>query len=130
MRIFIFFILFTSITHAANQDIYSFSSSSEAARFHTLTNEVRCVVCQSQSIADSNAPLANDLREKIYRMILAKQSNDEIKNYLVKRYGDYILLEPQVSKLTLMLWLFPLAGILFIFIILFRGHLFRGQVMT
>jgi cytochrome c-type biogenesis protein CcmH len=109
--------------HAATEDTYSFTSSADAARFQALTSTIRCVVCQNQSINDSNAPLANDLREKVYRMVLAHQSDDEIKSWLVKRYGEFILLEPRFNKLTIMLWLFPLMGLILIsFILLSRTH--------
>jgi cytochrome c-type biogenesis protein CcmH len=116
-------ILLTPLAHASITDTYSFASPTDTARFQSLTREVRCVVCQNQSINDSNAPLAIDLREKIYRMVLAKQSNDEIKSWLVKRYGEFILLQPRLNKLTLALWLFPVMALSFIFFALWRHHL-------
>lgn len=88
-------------------------------RFRVLTNEIRCVVCQNQSIADSSAPLANDLREKISLMIQTGKSDDEIKDYLVKRYGEFILLRPRFSLSTLFLWFFPFIGLAAIFYSLF-----------
>lgn len=106
--------------YADNQDPYPFTSSVEADRFHALTREIRCVVCQNQNIADSNAPLANDLRDKVYQMVLAQQSNNEIKDYLVKRYGEFILLQPRFNKSTIALWLFPFVGIVTIFSVLLR----------
>jgi cytochrome c-type biogenesis protein CcmH len=96
-------------------------SQSNAARYTTFTKEVRCVVCQNQNLADSTAPLANDLREKIYNMILEKKSDEEIKDYLVKRYGEFILLRPRFNKLTIFLWLFPLLGLGFTSWYLFRA---------
>lgn len=113
-------ITFAHPTHAQQIEPYPFTSTEESIRFQSLTKEIRCVVCQNQSIADSNAPLANDLREKIYRMILNKQSNKEIKDYLVKRYGEFILLEPQWNRITAILWMFPLVAVIFIFFILSR----------
>lgn len=113
---------FITPLYAANQDAYPFTSTVDTERFQTLTQEIRCVVCQNQNIADSNAPLANDLREKVYKMVIEKKSNDEIKNYLVKRYGEFILLEPRFNKLTMMLWLFPLLGLAFVFYLLFTFH--------
>lgn len=110
---FLFFIFFSASVCAA-QDIYSFASPADNERFKLLTNEIRCVVCQSQSIADSNAPLANDLREKVYQMIVANKTDDEIKTWMEKRYGEFILLEPRFNKLTLLLWGFPLVGLLLI----------------
>lgn len=116
----IFLMFFTSAALAINQDPYPLTSSVDALRFQTLTKEIRCVVCQNQNIADSNAPLANDLRDKVYQMVLANQSNDEIKDYLVKRYGEFILLQPRFNKLTVALWAFPLIGFAFIFFMLYR----------
>lgn len=121
MRFLFFCLLAMSLTaHAATQENYPFISVDEANRFHSLTKEIRCVVCQNQSIAESNAPLANDLRNKIYRMILEKKSDAAIKQYLVKRYGEFILLQPRVNKLTLFLWLFPGIGLLGAVVFLFR----------
>src|SRR3990167_7209638 len=82
---------------------YHFSSPDDARRFSTLTDETRCVVCQFQNIADSNAPLAGSIREKIYRLIQEKKSDEEIKDYLVKRYGEVILLKPRFNSMTLLL---------------------------
>ena len=114
----IFFLI--PIAQTMESAFYPFASPAEAKRFASLTNEVRCLVCQNQTIADSNAPLANDLRGKIYRMILNHQSDEEIKNFLVKRYGEFILLTPRLNKITLILWFFPLFGILFALCFLYR----------
>ncbi len=79
----------------------------EETRYISLTKEIRCVVCQNQNIADSDAPLANDLRKKIYAMAEENKSDADIKDYLVARYGEFILLKPRFNKTTLILWLFP-----------------------
>jgi cytochrome c-type biogenesis protein CcmH len=78
------------------------------ARARTLYDQLRCVVCQSQSIDDSNAPLAADLRAVVRERLLAGDSNAEVKAYLQERYGDYVLMLPPVQGNTLALWLFPL----------------------
>lgn len=103
----VFFNVFFVNAYAEN-NLYDFSSQQEARRFQHLTNEIRCLVCQNQAIADSNAPLAVDLRYKIYRMIQAQQSDAEIKYYLEKRYGAFILLQPRFNAATFLLWSFPL----------------------
>jgi hypothetical protein len=97
---------------ALEQDTHTFTTKNDAQRFITLTKEIRCVVCQSQSIADSNASLASDLREKIYALIKEKKSDTEIKNYLVSRYGKFILLNPRLDTTTVFLWAFPALGLL------------------
>lgn len=103
--------IFNFSAYAITQDTYPFTTIQDKTRFQILIQEIRCVVCQNQNIADSNAPLANDLREKIYKMVVEKKSNEEIKNYLTKRYGEFILLQPRFTKMTFILWLFPLFGL-------------------
>jgi len=73
-------------------------------RFNELSNVLRCMVCQNQSIADSNAELARDFRNQVKEKINAGQSNDEIVDYMVQRYGDYILYKPPFNVATALLW--------------------------
>lgn len=119
-RLFLFIILFFSsfLAHADQEDIYPFSNQEVEKRFSLLTHEIRCIVCQNQNLAESDAPLALDLRNKIYHLVLQNKSNDEIKKYLVSRYGDFILFKPPFNNVTLALWLFPAFAFLFIFIVL------------
>lgn len=111
-----------SYAQAADQslDTYPFTSITDTQRFQSLTNEIRCVVCQGESIAESSAPLATDLRTKVYRMILEKKSNEEIKDYMVQRYGEFILLQPRFNKSTAVLWLFPFLAIACMALLLMR----------
>ena len=85
-----------------------FSSAEEEARFAELTEELRCTVCQNQSLADSDAPLAQDLRNEIHTMLQQGNSDEDIKRFLVDRYGDFVLYRPPVRGNTLLLWLAPL----------------------
>ena len=78
-------------------------------RLKRLETELRCLVCQNQTLADSNADLADDLRREVRRLALAGPSDDEIKTYLVARYGDFVLYQPPVKPLTWMLWFGPFA---------------------
>lgn len=82
------------------------------ARARALYDQLRCVVCQSQSIDDSNAPLAADLRAVVRERLEAGDSDAEVKAYLQERYGDYVLMLPPVQGNTLALWLFPLIVLL------------------
>jgi cytochrome c-type biogenesis protein CcmH len=82
------------------------------ARYLALTHELRCVVCQGETIADSNAWLASDLRRQVRELLVAGKSDDDIRDYMVARYGDYILLKPPFSLRTAWLWLAP--GILLV----------------
>jgi cytochrome c-type biogenesis protein CcmH len=77
------------------------------ARLKKLENELRCLVCQNQTLADSNAELAADLRREVRELALAGKSDDEIRAYLVARYGDFVLYDPPVKPVTWMLWFGP-----------------------
>ena len=79
------------------------------ARLKKLETELRCLVCQNQTLADSNADLAGDLRREVRELALAGKSDDEIKAYLVARYGDFVLYNPPVKANTWLLWFGPFA---------------------
>ena len=79
-----------------------------AARAVALSEKLRCLVCQNQTIADSNAELAADLRRQIHEQIAAGKSDKEIVDYMVARYGDFVLYQPPVKSTTLLLWAGPL----------------------
>jgi cytochrome c-type biogenesis protein CcmH len=81
-------------------------------RLQALSTELRCLVCQNQTIADSNAELAQDLRREIRGMIQAGQSDQQIIDFMVTRYGDFVLYRPPVKGITLLLWGGPLALLL------------------
>ncbi|MDP2322698.1 MAG: cytochrome c-type biogenesis protein CcmH [Gammaproteobacteria bacterium] len=80
--------------------------------YERLTNEVRCLVCQNQTIADSSAPLAADLRREIREMVEAGESEAEIKTFLLDRYGDFVLYRPRLMPSTAMLWFAPVLLLL------------------
>ena len=77
------------------------------ARLKSISHELRCLVCQNQTIADSNAPLAVDLRQQTRAMIAAGKSDDEIRAYMVERYGDFVLYKPPLNAATAILWVAP-----------------------
>ncbi|MFL6601620.1 MAG: cytochrome c-type biogenesis protein [Steroidobacteraceae bacterium] len=76
-------------------------------RYHGLTHELRCMQCQNEAIADSPVSLAADLRREVKEMLLAGKSDDDVRNFMVARYGDFILFRPRVAVRTLWLWLAP-----------------------
>ena len=80
--------------------------------YDSLVHEVRCLVCQNQTIGDSTAPLAADLRREIRRMVEEGRSESEIKAFLLDRYGDFVLYRPRVQATTVLLWVAPLALLL------------------
>ena len=79
------------------------------ARLKHLETELRCLVCQNQTLADSDAPLAVDLRHEIRAMARAGRSDDDIREFLLARYGDFVLYKPRFTPLTWLLWLGPFA---------------------
>lgn len=100
-------ILFLTLSVYA-QEPFVFNDPAMQERFDVITFELRCPVCQNQNLADSDAPLAHDLRNQIYDMMMAGQSNDQIKKFMVDRYGDFVLYRPPVQANTWLLWLAPL----------------------
>ena len=89
-------------------------------RFIELSSELRCLVCQNQSLLDSDSELANDLKEIIYEKINEGQSNNQIKNFLVQRYGEFILCKPLFNMANLLLWVTPLISFILIAFIAIR----------
>ncbi|MFB4370574.1 MULTISPECIES: cytochrome c-type biogenesis protein [unclassified Pseudomonas] len=115
-------------------DTYEFASEAERDRYRQLTEELRCPKCQNQNIADSNAPIAVDLRAEIYRKLEAGESNAQIIDYLVARYGDFVLYKPPVSGRTLLLWYGPagllVGGFIVLAVIVRRRRKSDGPVAT
>lgn len=105
-----------------------FENPEQQARYENLVNELRCLVCQNQTIADSNADLALDLRDKVAAQIAAGKSDAEIIEYLTARYGDFVLYRPPVQANTVLLWSGPfllllVAGALLAFTLRRRASL-------
>ncbi|AYC32565.1 cytochrome c-type biogenesis protein CcmH [Pseudomonas cavernae] len=92
-------------------DTYQFADEAQRTRFAELTKELRCPKCQNQDIADSNAPIAADLRREIHRMLGEGKSNEEIVEFMVERYGEFVRYKPAVNSRTWLLWYGP-AGLL------------------
>lgn len=104
-------LLLPLVLHAA-APVYPFETPGQERRFHALTQELRCLVCQGESIASSNAELAADLRTEVHRLILAGKSDEEVVDFLVARYGDFVLFKPPVKASTYLLWFGPFALLL------------------
>lgn len=103
-------------------ETYRFDTPAQEASYKRLIAELRCLVCQNQNIADSNAELAQDLRRKTYEMVKAGQGEQEIIAYMVQRYGDFVLYQPPMKNSTLLLWAGP-------FLILALGLLVLARVV-
>ncbi len=103
----------------AEINIYTFERSQDEVRFQHIITELRCPKCQNQNIADSNAPLSKDLKDRVYSMIKEGRSDSEIMNFMVERYGDFVLYRPPMKPLTYILWFGPfLIGLLIIIAII------------
>ncbi|MBZ4039906.1 cytochrome c-type biogenesis protein [Novilysobacter selenitireducens] len=84
-----------------------FTDTAEERRFHDLVAELRCVMCQNQSLADSDAQIAHDLRREVLELMQSGRSDDEIKDFLVARYGEFVLYRPELKSNTWLLWFGP-----------------------
>ena len=106
----LFFAFATPVVHAqVGTDVapIEFRDAAEEARFHALVAELRCVMCQNQSLADSNAQIAFDLRREVLTLMREGRSDAEIKDFLVARYGEFVLYRPRLEATTWLLWLGP-----------------------
>lgn len=94
------------------QEPLVFENQQQQDRFDQLTKELRCLVCQNQNLADSDAPLAHDLRREVHAMLQTGQNDEQIKQFMVERYGDFVLYRPPVQTNTYLLWVAPLILLL------------------
>lgn len=100
------------LSQAAPSDTYSFSDPVTEKRYRELIKELRCPKCQNQNLADSNSQIAIDLRNEVYRLLQDGKADLEITNYMVERYGEFVLYRPRVGSLTYILWFGPALLIL------------------
>jgi cytochrome c-type biogenesis protein CcmH len=96
-------------------------------RYETINRELRCLVCQNQTIADSNATLAQDLRREVREMIAAGKTDDEIRDFMIERYGDFVLYRPRMTAQNFLLWAAPVLLLLIAAAVLFRVVRRRAQ---
>jgi cytochrome c-type biogenesis protein CcmH len=102
-------------------EAFKFDSKTEEQHFKDLIEELRCLVCQNQSLADSDAELAHDLRAEVYDMIQAGNNDEEIVTFLVARYGDFVLYNPPIKPSTWLIWFGPFVLLLIAAILLLRA---------
>lgn len=119
----ILLLLFPLLGQAAIE-VAQFDDPEKEARYKQLVAELRCLVCQNQNLADSNAELAQDMRRKTYQLVKAGASSEEVVDYMVKRYGDFVLYRPPFRLSTLLLWVGPFVilagGVLFLLLLIRR----------
>ena len=123
MRFLALFSLLLSALSLAAIDTYEFKNPADEQRFHDLTAELRCPKCQNQNIADSDSPIAKDLRREVYRMVDSGAQDTEVIDFMVTRYGDFVLYRPKINSQTWFLWYGPYlllgVGLLVILLIVY-----------
>jgi cytochrome c-type biogenesis protein CcmH len=110
IRILLSLLLLSAAARAV--EVRQFDSEEKQARYERLLDELRCLVCQNQSLADSDADLAKDLRDEVYGIIQSGKSEEEAIRFLTDRYGDFVLYRPPFKPITLLLWGGPLLILL------------------
>ena len=116
-------LVFACAAQAQSEQVHlppTFQNAGEEQRFHAVLAELRCVMCQNQSLADSDAQIAKDLRREVLNLIREGRNDDEIRDFLVARYGEFVLYRPRLSASTWLLWFGPLALVLGGTIVAFR----------
>ena len=108
--LFIFLLVMSCSSYAV--EVRQLSDPNQQKTYETLTKELRCLVCQNQTIADSNAELAADLRRQVYEMLQQGKSKQEIIQFMTDRYGDFVLYKPPFKGKTSVLWIAPVAFLL------------------
>jgi cytochrome c-type biogenesis protein CcmH len=123
--------LLAAVPVRAAVDLTDFGGNKELEeRYQTLVTELRCLVCQNQTIADSNADLAKDLRREVHDMLVAGKTDDDIKDFMLERYGDFVLYKPPVRTSTVPLWVGPfilLAIGLVVVVVIIRRRTSQAQ---
>ena len=115
---FVFVLSVVCLPVPAQSEALTFADEQQKLLYHKLIKELRCLVCQNQNLADSNADLAQDLRQKSYDMVREGKDYDEIVGYMVDRYGDFVIYRPPLNAATLVLWFSPFALIVAIVVLM------------
>ena len=108
---FMFSLALLNVVYAADVPM-QFDDADKQQRFESLLKEIRCLVCQNQSLADSSADLAQDLRQEVYQMVSENQPDEAVMQFLVDRYGDFVLYRPRLQSSTWLLWFGPFVLLL------------------
>lgn len=106
-----------AMVNASPVDTYVFEDEVMKIRFQALSKELRCPKCQNQNLADSNSPIAADLRRELYDLLKQGKADSEIVDFMVNRYGEFVLYRPKVSELTYVLWFGPAILVLLAIIV-------------
>ena len=123
--ILVLFTIIVSFSVAAfTSDTYTFDNEVTEKRYKSLVKDLRCPKCQNQNLADSNSAIATDLRREVYELLMQGKADIEIVDFMVKRYGEFVLYRPKVSSITYVLWFGPafllLIGVIVVIVIVRR----------
>jgi len=110
----------------ASVEVHQFDSPAQAAQYQGMIDELRCPKCQNQNLAGSDAPIAQDLKQKTYEMVKDGQTDQQIRDYMIARYGDFISYRPPVRPSTWILWFLPPV----LLVVLFVGWLWQVRQRT
>ena len=117
--LFLTALLFSSVAFSAI-DALNFSSPQQESDYHQLTQSLRCPQCQNNNIADSNATIAVDMRGKVFELLQEGKSKNDVVDYMVARYGNFVTYDPPMTASTLVLWIAPLLLVLLSVVFLLR----------
>jgi len=132
-HIYLILLFFITLNAGAfTSDTYTFKDEVTEIRYKALVKELRCPKCQNQNLADSNSPIAADLRREVYELLQQGKADIEIVDFMVKRYGEFVLYRPRVSSLTYLLWFGPalllLIGVIVVIMILRKKPIKKASV--
>lgn len=119
--------LLSSVSASAAIDALNFSSPQQEDDYHALTQELRCPQCQNNNIADSNAVIAVDMRGKVFELLQEGKSKQDVVQYMVDRYGNFVTYDPPLTPVTMILWGAPILFILLGVLVLFRRKHSQGE---
>ena len=109
----------------SKSEIYPFDNEEKENLFYSLLNELRCPKCQSSNLAGSNSPISNDLKREVYVLVNKGKSSQEVKSFLVQRYGNFIIYNPPVEPQTYILWYGPFLLVLMAIVGVFLSRKFK-----
>ncbi|WP_339753690.1 cytochrome c-type biogenesis protein [uncultured Marinobacter sp.] len=119
-------VLISGVATGDVADVYDFEDRAQEQRYQNLIAELRCPKCQNQNIADSNAPIARDMRDEVYRMMKDGAGNEEIVESLVGRFGEFVRYKPEFDSRTFLLWATPVitvfGGLLAVAVVIIRSR--------
>lgn len=130
MKYFFLSLLFLISAAQATQVLIEFKSPEQQALFKELTHELRCPKCQNQNIADSNAVVAVDMRNKTLELVQQGQDKAQVLEYMKSRYGDFVHYQPPLNKFTLILWLLPALMVVGLMVLLLVRRKAQGKAVV